>query len=259
MKIFTTKKQPVKIVKQLDNLEEKILTNVSPNLIRKPVIVFIFDDGKPVDQTTHQHFMDKGLRCSFAIVSTNTRLDEYLGYQNEGFEILSHSIDGTGMNDDTVDISVIENKMKTSKETLEAAGLNIKGWVTPSSTLKEKFLPALRKYYEFGYTKYFGEWDGVTGNPYNEFREDTCKLKRVSMESTSVENMKKAIDKTIESCGFLSFYAHNYSKGLTEEELIEVLDYVKEKVNNNECIVTTASEAYRHFFTLRHNDIINLL
>ena len=249
----------------LDKINKAILssTTTSPNSIRKPVINFIFDDGVLTnDEIFYSVFKSKGLVCGFALPTNinTTRFQSYLEFQANGFEILSHSTDGSAMSDGAEDVEVIEEKMKSSKEFLEQKGFEITGWVTPSSTLNDKYLTVLRKYYEYAYTVYLGTWKpNLEQYPYNVFKEDTCKLKRVSLEGSTTENVLLAIDEVCTNGGILSFYAHGYRGNLTEESLTQILDYVNKKVDNNECLVMSPTNCYKHYFTLRHNDLIGLI
>lgn len=66
----------------------------------------------------------------------------------------------------------------------------------------------------------------------------------------TLNDIKNAIDETIENKGFLNFYAHHFKKGMTKEELIEILDYVLAYIADEKCIVTTASKGYSLFYQI---------
>ena len=233
---------------------------VNPQSIKKPVINFQIDDGYASDVDIYNIFKSYSLVCGFALMSNVDRVSEYLNYQNEGFEIISHSTDSSAMSDGTTAVSVIEDKMKNSKETLVSKGFNITGWVTPSSELHEKYLPILKKYYEYGFTDYLGAWDSTMAEiPYNSFNEDTRKMKRVSMESSTAADCKTAIDKVVIDGGMLTFYAHNLTNGMSSTKLNDILTYTKQKTDAGECVALKPTDAYRHFFTLRHSDYLALL
>lgn len=166
------------------------------------------------------------------------------------------------MSDTSATVSSIENKLKNSKQNLEAAGFNVTVWVTPKSAMHENYIPSLRKYYDLGFTVYCGKWeDDANGSmvPYNTLTDDLHGLWRVSMESTSVERVKLAIDEAVANTGYLNFYAHDFSGGLTQAGLREILDYAKTYVDAGTCIVTTVTKGYLHYYTLRHSDLIRLL
>ena len=153
-----------------------------------------------------------------------------------------------------------ERRMKESKKILGSLGLDITGWVTPSSSLGSNHLQAVGKHYEFAYTVSLGKFnnDG-TQIPYDTFQTDTRKLKRVSLESTTYEDVIAAIDKTILDGGLLTFYAHNFSRGLTADILNNILTYLKSNVDGGECLVLKPTDAYKHFYSVRHSDLLNLI
>lgn len=232
---------------------------ITPQLLKKPVINFQFDDGNSTDSEIKSIFDEFGLKCGFAIPTSATGIAKYYAWQQEGFEVLSHSINGETMTN-AMDSAEAERRMKESKEKLEELGLDITGWVTPSSSLGSNHLPAVGKYYEFAYTVSLGKFnnDG-TQIPYDTFQTDTRKLKRVSLESTTYDNVIAAIDKTILDGGLLTFYAHDFSRGLTGEILTSVLNYVKTKIDGGECLVLKPTDAYKHFYSVRHSDLLNLI
>ena len=232
---------------------------ITPQLLKKPVINFQFDDGNSTDSEIKSIFDEFGLKCGFAIPTSATGIAKYYAWQQEGFEVLSHSINGETMTN-AMDSAEAERRMKESKEKLEELGLDITGWVTPSSSLGSNHLPAVGKYYEFAYTVSLGKFnnDG-TQIPYDTFQTDTRKLKRVSLESTTYDNVIAAIDKTILDGGFLTFYAHNFSRGLTADILNNILTYLKSKVDGGECLVLKPTDAYKHFYSIRHSDLLNLI
>jgi hypothetical protein len=235
---------------------------VSPQSIRKPVINFQFDDGITTDANVVSLFKSYNYFCGFALPTPINRDTEYLQYQEDGFEILSHATYGDAMSSGTTPSTEIELVMRTSKELLTARGFNIKGWVTPASELHESYMPIVKKYYEFAFTDYLGEWNTtMPENPYNTFIEDTRRLKRVSMQSSTQQSCLDAIDKVIADGGILTFYAHSYPDGtvLPQTKMVAILDHLKTKTDANKCLVLKPSDAYTHLYTLRHSDILSLL
>ena len=252
----------LEVVKRVEVVNSRI-TSHNPQQIRQPVINFIFDDGNTSDAVIKSLLQTYGFVCGFALITTVNRDGEYLADQVDGFEILSHSIDGTSMSDGAASIATIENKFKTSKSILEGRGFNVTGWVTPASQLNAIYLPSFKKHYEFGFTDYLGTWNtGLGEDPFNKFSEDSRSLKRVSMQSTLESDCLLAIDTVIANGeGMLTFYAHGYPDGtaLPSTKMIAILDYVKAKVDAGDCLVLTPTDAYRHLYTLRHSDYLALL
>src|SRR5690606_9585162 len=61
----------------------------------KPTFAFIFDDGLTSDVNVFNKFNEYGFKCGFAIITgklEKSLIAEYLEYQKQGFEILSHSV-----------------------------------------------------------------------------------------------------------------------------------------------------------------------
>lgn len=55
--------------------------------------------------------------------------------------------------------------------------------------MNDIYIPILRKYYDYGYTQYYGEHeDGVA---FFNKDADLFRLSRVSLENTTLENQKK--------------------------------------------------------------------
>ena len=230
------------------------------NNIRKPCINFQFDDGSTNDEQIVDIFDTYNLKCGFALISNldTTRLVEYLNYQNNGYEIMSHSTDATAMNDATVDPSVIETKLKESKAILEGYNFNIKGFVTPDSTMAGIFKPLLRKYYQWAETVYFGAYGG-TGKPFMKSVDGVFNGYRISLQSTTLENQKKAVDECIANYGCLTFYGHSATLDtnnyLTTQNLDALLTYIKSKIDEGKCIVGAPSDVIENYFSIRNDDI----
>lgn len=231
--------------------------------IRKAVINFQFDDGPSQDASIVAIFKSKNARCGFALIadtisSTPATRANHLRYQNDGFEMMSHSTDSVGMNDPTVDLSVIDTKLRQSKTTLESLGFIINGFVTPNSTMAEKFKTLLRKYYNWADTVYLGEYTGAQ-TPYNTVVDGVYNLKRVSLQSSTLANAKDAVDKCIADRGCLTFYGHavalDTTDYLTTENLEELLDYINAKISAGLCEIKTPSEAIMDYYTVRNDDV----
>ena len=228
---------------------------------RKCTINFTFDDGVDEDHTLYQIFENHGARCGFALIEwalNDRHLPWYRNYYNQGYSILCHSDNGDPMGDDTdYTPEQLKTRMWDSKNQLERCGVKISGWVTPSSYLKPDYLPTLRKYYDYGFTKYFGNYDG-TGVPYDTIATPSTELKRVHVGGTTIENLKQAVDLAIQNRGFLSFYGHGYeitSGVLDVSKLIELIEYILVRVNEEECHLYAPDEAFIYYFRPRLSDM----
>lgn len=230
--------------------------------IRMPVINFQFDDGVAKDADIVSIFDNYDFKCGFAVPTNVVDLSPYVTYQGKGYEIISHSTDGTGMNDPTVDSSVIEAKLKTSKETLENAGLKIRGFVTPNSIMNLKFRPLLRKCYDWADTISYGTYAGTINSrlqPYMVPVDGVYNGWRVSLQTTTLANAKLAVDKCIENYGCLTFYGHAWAldtdNNLTTTNLTSLLDYIADKIDAGECACDIPSKAILNYFNVRNDDV----
>lgn len=153
---------------------------------RQPIVNFQFDDGVAGDVICKQIFDDFGYKCDFAITSkvSGEVLDRYLDFQKQGFHILSHSVDGSGMGTitDESDKQTKINKMLQSYIDLKAKGFDIQGWVTPSSSLNTELYPYLAKIYDYG----FGT--GQSSSVYHVFGQEKyiAHMSRIGIESNLI-------------------------------------------------------------------------
>lgn len=230
---------------------------------RIATINFQFDDGNVKDKNIFDLFGAYNMQCGFALISTIdvNRVPEYLMYQRNGFEILSHSTDTDGMSSASLDPSEVETKLKNSKKTLIEYGFDVRGWVTPYSAMNDAYIPLLEKYYDFGATVYKGAYDG-TGTPYQTKTDATTKLFRVSLQLTTLANQKKAVDDAIANNGFLTFYGHSAdldgSDYETTANIGALLSYISSKMADLQCLVLKPSDAVDYYFHLRHSDYLDL-
>jgi len=241
----------------------KAIKNPRSSNIRRACINFQFDDGSANDATIVSIFKALGYRCGFALLSTVSAADvtRYLGYQADGFEILSHSTDGTAMQDATVPAADIDAKLKTSYQVLTGYGFDIRGWVTPNSIMLQKYKPCLRKYYQYATTVMGGTYSG-TGRPYQYASDGVFNLKRISLQSTTLANQKAAVDATIANGGCLTFYGHaaaiDTTDNLTTANLNSLLSYIYGlEFNSGEKYIYAPSDAIINYFSAKNDDTAN--
>ena len=223
---------------------------------RQCVICFTFDDGLQQDWDVKHLFQEKGRVCGFALKSdvTQSQITSYLGYQSDGFEILSHS---TGNATPTT-----EPPLRLSATILRSYGFKVRGWVTPASYLNTALRRHLRKYYEFAYTELYGEHSDPTVDPSNQLTNSEYNLQRVSMELTQTyELLTNAVDNAIASGGFLTFSGHSSHLDVegygafTTENLTNLIDYIKTKEADGYCRLLAPSDCYDAYFKFRHDDL----
>lgn len=229
---------------------------------RKPTFAFIFDDGTDGDVNVKALFDSYGFKCGFALLGEasylSTRRERYLSYQDEGFEILSHSVAGDAFSSIT-DLTTAEQYLKASKATLISAGFDVKGWVTPSTTLLEAQMPLVEKYYQYGY----GHLQNTAENPkYHSFiGKDIRQLERWGLEGNTVSDTLAKIDEAIAHNAYMVFYGHSYpstTNNMTVENMATILTYLKTKSDNGEIMVGAPNETINNYYSFRHSDLLDV-
>ena len=239
-----------------ENFEE--LKPTTPVSTQKPTFIFTFDDGTDGDINIKELFDTYGFKCGFALLANSaleSKKERYLGYESDGFEILSHSTDGMGMITEQ-EVSDIDTKLKVSKEILESSGFNINGFVTPSTWLRADALESVGKYYSFG----FGHLDGnPSGKKYHtSLYSDIRQLDRVSLQSEAPDTLISYIDECINNNGIMILYGHSYPSNdyMTEENMNRYLAYLKEKSDNKEIYVLPPTEGIETYYGLKISSIV---
>lgn len=231
---------------------------------RIAVVNFQFDDCPSNDANAVEIFKEYGARCGFAFIASEENImslaQTYRGYQDEGFEIISHSTDGTPMADASE--SFIRSNMKLAKQRLVAAGFNVRGWVTPSSVLNPLYRDVTNEFYDWGSNVLYGAYD-PTVQCYFDKTAQLNQLSRVSVQNSTLAEQKQAVDDAIANKGFLSFYGHMHSidsgNYFTTEGLKELLAYINEKAAEQQIYILTPSDAIDYYFHVRHSDYLELL
>lgn len=237
----------------LDKLILKNNTQVQE--IRRPTFSFIFDDGKSTDQAIKNLFDSYGFKCGFAILPT-ANLPLYKQWQSEGFEVLAHSVNGTAFSTIT-DLAIVEQYLRDSLIQLTNNGLNVTGWVTPSSSLLPEQLPLVKKYYQYGY-------GFIKGDPYvythTMFGNDIRQLQRWSLQSNTIEQTNAQIDDVIAKNGYMCFYAHQYpsADNFTEVNLKAILDRLKALSDKFEINVLAPRDAINNYYSFRWSDLVEM-
>lgn len=238
-------------------------TNYSKNDIRKAVVSFSFDDSREDDYILHDLFVEKGLRCGFAMIAssdmdTSVNVSRYQQWKEEGFDVLSHSIDGNTCGND-VDVATIDTRMQLSKMRLNQRSFAASGWVTPSSTLGTNHIPTLKSYYDYGYSIYYGSYPSEYNGgrqPYQTFSDDPHELWRIHLGGTTLANLEAAVELAIENQGWVNIYWHAHE--ITDahlQKLSDFLDYLNNKITNYKCRCLPPDKAFDYFYACRKTDI----
>ena len=205
-----------------------------------PMVTFVDDDGhadvltklKPLSETY-------GIPFTIAIPSvriadtTGTWLtaDDLLELQAMGWEISSHTHNHVKLGELTDEEA--EEEMKTSKETLEAAGLKVTSICYPNSSVNDNTYKIAMKYYECGRrTNYH---DQINTSPLQTWDLRTIPIgsyfttsKLTNLDTSSLEYYKWAVDQAVANNGWLIFLTHcNEHDSVQQGYIEETIQYIQ--------------------------------
>ena len=226
---------------------------------RRPVIAFIFDGDYDRNANMEAIFSRHNMRVGFApqynIAFTNNSVETYLSWQEKGHEILAHGY--YVLVGDTYTEEQGKQYIKASYKTLKGYGFDIHGFIGSHGKVDEKYLPTLKRYYDYAATENNHTSGGTitesclffgTDSPYN--------LWRYSIQRSPLDKAIEAVDRVMETGGLLLLMGHADSKDidqLTDENVESLLTYIEEVG----ATVKTPYEAIKDYYAIRYEDIIN--
>lgn len=232
---------------------------------RKGIIAFIFDGEYNTNADFKALFDDYKIKSGYALQYDTAfpynSLDTYKQWQNEGFEILSHSSVAVGTNSQATD-EEIARIVHDSFYKLNAIGLKISGFVAYQGNAKPIAINTAKKYFSYAATE--ANHSGSYTETYPELTESNLyfdtdspyHLWRYSMQTSTLAQMKAAVDRCISTNGLLLFYGHAQSSNLqnmTIENITSLLDYIIE----NDGVVMSPYNAIKNFYSIRRDDVIS--
>lgn len=282
-------------------VNKKYLPKIESDFIcaRRPLICFTLDGNYPRTQAiidiavAHGYKIGLAPKWNSSFQYTDGReqcaylSSQYLEWQDEGHEILSHMGYDIPESTSYTDEECIEF-IKQSYVSMVARGFDIKGAIGSSGVVAERFIPYVKRYYSYastlanhaeanspGYKN--GDLIFTTSEPY--------RLWRYSMQSSTLAKQKQAVDDAITNNGLVIFYGHAQSaEGIlprifedggaygdnpdtagsttnlsgtdhfTEDNFDALLTYIDSKVANYEIAVVLPYEAVNDFYRLRKTD-----
>ena len=220
---------------------------------RKATFDFIFDGAKDTDNLAMSIFEEYGFKANFAFDDSNNANERIKLYQEarvRGHGMMVHSsIDFT----DSLAITYqeVDDAMKAQVKFFEDHGIPVSGFVPLGSAIHDDFMPLVEKYFGYAFT---GK------EPFDNHSSDPIKLRRKGLEvlinGVSIQPVLDIIDAAILANTKITFYAHripsDYNTGgtswMTEQNLRDILTYVKDKVENGECRVMESDEAMESYY-----------
>lgn len=226
------------------------------NSKRKATFAFIFDDLNASDSLVYEIFQEFGFLPSYAILSSKlnaANADEYRKYYLNGCTILAHSVTHPVMSNTSISYEDVDAQMLNSKNTIESYGMKVSGWVTPSSLLHDSFLPLMEKNFGYGFTnKNAGKFDESV---------EPIKMGRYGLEAGlsghNLDAVKSRIDTAVANNELLVVYGHQIPSTyinqdgtpyVTEQDLRDVLTYLKQLSDNGLCQVLSCDDAVESYY-----------
>lgn len=213
-------------------------------------IAFIFDDSIVADrQWLIDEFENRGMKFSVALsphpsVDPNIDLNKYKKLQNKGHAMLSHSYrhdSYTGLTDQQIRDYTLE-----SLDWLYSADLRIDGFVYPNNASDDRVANILNRYYTFAFS---GQ-----SKIYNDKDDKMMILSRFGeIERMDLQTIKDAIDGVIDNNKLLVIWGHPFRIGasgylLTKENMIEVIEYIKSKINSYDVQLLNIYDAINYYY-----------
>lgn len=203
---------------------------------KKPIVVFISDDGKLEDYTELKPvFKAKGVPCVTAVVTNLVGTSSYMTLSQlkeleaDGWEIASHTMNHVRLSDLST-MAQVTDEMTNSKERLKKWGFDVKSLVYPYGSVTVDIAREAQKHYESA-VDVSGEGGLNTGALY------TYQLHRISLGSyyqgtgqDTLEFYKAKVDSAISNNALLIFMLHPNSEEHTDEQtqhLSNLIDYIK--------------------------------
>lgn len=219
------------------------------DVVRSPLVSFTSDDGAYEDITILAPIFNQyNVPCTCAIISsTLNHEDDYKSQiTNHGWEIVSHSVDSTPLQNLTLD--QVDQYLRQSKAVLEENGFNVTGFVYPSGSTNANIRRLTKKYYKFGCN-----FDDRINN---DLFMDSFAVHRVPLgafyEATghdTLEYYKSCVDNAIAQNAWLIFCLHPHAEAFDSTQqgyLEEVIQYIQSKA----VPTVTLSEGYSVFGNL---------
>ena len=222
----------------------------------EPALVsFTLDGAYDMNGALEKIFRAHGFRIGFAPCYTSPYLcvtpAQYGDWQAFGHEILIH---GTYKLTEEMSAEEAEEKVKAAFDACRKLGFNGRGYVASCGHAHAKHLPVIRKYFSYASTVH-NRYADKGGVPYIRKDVDTpFTLWRYSLQLSTLEQMKVAVDATIANKGMLMFYTHAESKNLmnsTPENVEALCKYLDEKIAKGEVVVKTPGACASEFFGLK--------
>lgn len=193
----------------------------------------MLDGDYDLNETMEAVFDDNGARCGFAPtyagIGRVNHVETYLKWQEKGHEILTHGTYLISEKTEFTDEQCV-TFIRESYEKMTGLGLNVKGYISSCGAAADRFIPEIRKYYQYA---------GTRSNHSSEMepclyrgKDTRFTLWRYSMQVSTPAQMRNAVDQAKENNTLCIFYGHAKSMNkdnFTGENLDALLKYIRKQ------------------------------
>lgn len=281
-KLYTTElslKEEIKEnTEKIENIEKTIETigTSNSNGVNLPlqvgILCYVFDDGSATDDNYVPLLNEKGIKATFALMGKLPpenwdRAPIYKAYLKKGNGVVGHGPLGTNsVNDSYIKMSD-EDSYKCLSNVIVALdywGFPHNGMVYPENGRDTHAKHIISKAYKYAIGS-VEQPDLTDENVYKSavsINSDIYELERYNVEANTLDSLKKAINYCIENRTILILWSHSSNIGnstLSSEEYNQLLNFIKEKIDNYELVSMTTDEAVNTFFVnkyLSNNKIV---
>lgn len=231
---------------------------------RRPVICFTLDGDYDLNPTMEQIASNHGYPLTFAVkypsFNDQSVVRKYKEYESKGHEIALHTYYSLWEYTDDEVMAFIKECYDTGIRN----GFDIHGCIATAGSMDEKFLPIVKQRFDYcaSIANHAGTWEGFETPCHDFLTSEPYKLWRYSMQMSTMEQQKAAIDDCIANNRLLMFYGHAQSQNndyFNAQNFDELLTYIDGKVATHDVAVKTNFDAIRDFYTIRYDDVIGLL
>ena len=245
----------------------KVIDTTVVNGSAIPIIAMVFDDGPTRDSKMVEWCNSRGLKASFALfgdVDPDSDYwkgikERYSGYIANGHDVICHggcrgmtiiNVKNTPYATGLGQINEIQanETLSYTKASFDAIGFNSKGFTYFNSTsLTPHTFNLVQRYYSYA----LGSGTAIEGftNGVNPIGTYPYRFSRQTMDtSEGVQTIYDLIDNNIGKNVLIILGTHMARLGTggdysTEEEVLQLLDYIKEKVDNKQLLSLGINEA----------------
>ena len=210
---------------QLDNIANgSVITNKHD----KPLLAIIFDDGvRNVFSNGREWFKANNVNIGLAIhnntfqkkqIPSQLEIEEISILLNDGHEILSHGYKDEYLN---TELPWAEWLIKGSADMYRDYGINCRGYVPAGGIILDKYVPLVRKNFDYAFCNY--------SNEEVDYKKDKYHINRVQIDSIPYSAIEPILINVASKKGILFLFSHDLKTSSNECDNINSISAIINK------------------------------